>query len=133
MVFCCVFNCSSRSENCNKSFFRIPSIITHHDKETEALSKERRSKWFNNIKRVCMNTSANHYRVCSAHFISSKYWIWLSLHLIFFLVLILYNEYIYVQYSTVQYVHFSFMNNILVVSSSRLISICNLFICFFTL
>ena len=71
MVFCCVFNCSNRSENCRKSFFRIPSIIKH-DKESELLSQERRSKWFSNIKRVHMDTKANHYRVCSDHFLSGK-------------------------------------------------------------
>ena len=73
MVFCCVVGCSNRSENSTgKSFFRIPSIITHHDEETQILTKERRTKWFNNIKREDINKNMNHYRVCSDHFINGK-------------------------------------------------------------
>ena len=72
MGFCCVFGCSNRSENCTKSFFRIPSVITHHDTETKQLSEERRNKWFHNIKRADMDAKAIHYRVCSDHFISGE-------------------------------------------------------------
>lgn len=72
MVFCCVFGCSNRSENSKCSFYRIPSVISHHDPETKILSEERRAKWFASIKREHIKTNATHYRVCSQHFISGK-------------------------------------------------------------
>ncbi|XP_065667209.1 uncharacterized protein LOC124816740 isoform X2 [Hydra vulgaris] len=72
MVFCCIFNCSNRSENCKKSVYRIPKIINHHDKDTELLSTERRANWFAVIKRKDVNCNASHYRVCSDHFCSGK-------------------------------------------------------------
>nr|XP_047135770.1 uncharacterized protein LOC124812780 [Hydra vulgaris] len=72
MVFCCVFNCTNRSENCTKSFFRIPTILLHHDEEAKQLSTERKNKWFCAIKREDMNFDATHYRVCSDHFITGK-------------------------------------------------------------
>ncbi|XP_047138342.1 uncharacterized protein LOC124814575 [Hydra vulgaris] len=72
MDFCCVFNCTNRSENCTKSFFCIPTILLHHDEETKQLSTERKNKWFCAIKREDMNFDATHYRVCSDHFITGK-------------------------------------------------------------
>ena len=73
MVFCCVLGCSNRSENCTgKSFHRIPSVIAHHDEETKILSAERRTSWFNSIKRADVDTKANYYRVFSDHFIHGK-------------------------------------------------------------
>ena len=78
MVYCAIYNCNNSSERCaklrivKKSFFRIPKIIRHHDEETELRSTDRREKWFQAIKRRDMDTSADHYRVCSDHFVSGK-------------------------------------------------------------
>ena len=77
-VYCAIYNCNNSSERCaklrigKKSFFRIPKIIRHHDEETELRSTDRREKWFQAIKRRDMDTSADHYRVCSDHFVSGK-------------------------------------------------------------
>ena len=72
--FCSVFDCTNRSESCSKSFFRIPSVLTHHDEETKTISHGRRLKWFNNIKCEDMKITATHYRVCSDHFISGEFY-----------------------------------------------------------
>ncbi|XP_065645260.1 uncharacterized protein LOC136075753 [Hydra vulgaris] len=72
MAFCCVFRCTNRSESCTKSFFRIPTILLHHDEETKQISTERKMKWFSAIKRENMNINTTHYRVCSDHFITGK-------------------------------------------------------------
>ena len=74
MVFCCVVGCSNRSEKCSsKSFYRIPTVVSHHDNETQELSSERHSAWFSSIKRADIDTSASFYRVCSDHFVNGKY------------------------------------------------------------
>ena len=74
MVSCCVVGCSNRSEKCSsKSFYRIPAVVSHHDKETQELSSKRRSAWFSSIKRADVDSSASFYRVCSDHFVNGKY------------------------------------------------------------
>ena len=73
MVFCCVVGCSNRSEKCReKSFYRIPAAVSHHDKETHELPSKRRTAWFNGIKRADSDTTATFYRVCSDHFVNGK-------------------------------------------------------------
>ena len=74
MVFCCVVGCSNMSEKCSSnSFYRIPAVVSHHDKETQELSSKRRSAWFSSIKRADVDSSASFYRVCSDHFVNGKY------------------------------------------------------------
>ena len=74
MVFRCVFGCSNRSKKCNsKSFYRIPAVVSHHDKEIQALSSKTSSVWFSSIKRADIDTSASFYRVCSDYFVNGKY------------------------------------------------------------
>ena len=54
MVNCCsVFGCFNRSDReKDRSFYRLPKIITHFDKQTKERSTERRSKWLSNIRRA---------------------------------------------------------------------------------
>ena len=73
MVFCCVVGYSNRPEKCReKSFYRIPAVVSHHDKETQELSSKRHTAWFNSIKRADIDTAATFYRVCSDHFVNGK-------------------------------------------------------------
>ena len=74
MVICCVVDCKNRSDNTSQdiSFHRIPKVIIHQDEETKLLSKARREKWFQVIKREDVNVDASYYRVCSQHFINGK-------------------------------------------------------------
>ena len=74
IVFCCVVGCSNRSEKCSsKSFYRIPAVVLHHDKETQERPSKRRSTWFSSIKRADIDTSPSFYRVFSDHFVNGKY------------------------------------------------------------
>ena len=72
--FFVVVGCSNRSEKCSSKFFyRIPAVVSHHDKETLELSSKRRSASFSSIKRADIDTSASFYRVYSDHFVNGKY------------------------------------------------------------
>ena len=60
IVFCCIVGYSNRSEKCSsKSFYRIPAVVSHHDKETRELSSKRHSACFSSIKRADVDTSAS--------------------------------------------------------------------------
>ena len=73
IVFCCVVECSNRSEKCSsKSFYRIPAVVLHHD-ETQERPSKRRSTLFSSIKRADIDTSPSFYRVFSDHFVNRKY------------------------------------------------------------
>ena len=74
IIFCCVVGCSNRpKKSSSKSFYKIPTVGSHHDKETQELSSKRRSAWFSSIKRADIDISVSFYRVCSDHFVNGKY------------------------------------------------------------
>ena len=74
MVFCCVVGCSNRSEKrSSKSFYGIPAVVSHHDKQTQELSSKKCSAWFSTIKRADIDASASFYRVSSDYFRNGKY------------------------------------------------------------
>lgn len=72
-VHCAVKNCSNRfkknSEN-NPKFYRIPKVNSRYPK-LKNLFVERRRKWIATLN--LKNFIAEYARVCSEHFISSKY------------------------------------------------------------
>uniref|UniRef100_A0A8C4R0J6 THAP-type domain-containing protein n=1 Tax=Eptatretus burgeri TaxID=7764 RepID=A0A8C4R0J6_EPTBU len=72
--FCAVLGCSNRaSREKDRSFYRVPGIITNQGTQTEELSRKRREKWFNNIARAdLLDDGKKEIRVCSDHFISGK-------------------------------------------------------------
>ena len=70
MVYCCIYGCKNCSQNYDKSFHRIPKVISHHGEQTESISKERREKWFTIINRKDMKKDSDNYRVCAEHFVS---------------------------------------------------------------
>ena len=50
--FCAVYGCSNRSNReKDRSYFRLPAIITRPNDEKQALSKERRATWLARIRR----------------------------------------------------------------------------------
>ena len=73
MVNCCsVFGCSNRSDReKDRSFHRLPKIITHLDEQTKEYSTERRSKWLSNIRRADLD-GKKFVWVCSDHFVTGK-------------------------------------------------------------
>ncbi|VEN60951.1 unnamed protein product [Callosobruchus maculatus] len=72
--FCCVVNCSSRGNRDMVNFYRIPSVLNLSlKKDLNELSKRRREKWLQAIKREDLTEVKLKYaRVCSKHFVSGK-------------------------------------------------------------
>ena len=73
MVNCCtVFGSSNRSDReKDRSFHRLPKIITHLDEQTKEYSTERRSKWLSNIRRADLDRKKFAW-LCSDHFVTGK-------------------------------------------------------------
>ena len=71
--FCAVIGCSNRADrDKNKSFFRLPSVITHQGPSTEKLSSRRQREWLAAIKRDIKKSNYTFTRVCSDHFITGS-------------------------------------------------------------
>ena len=72
MVICAVIGCSNRSnKDKEKSFYRLPGVLTNQGRETECLSKKRQGIWLAKIKREDISPEQYYnVRVCSDHFIS---------------------------------------------------------------
>lgn len=72
--FCAVVGCANRADrNKDKSFYRLPAIITHQGEKTKELSESRRRGWLAAIRRQDIKPgNYPHIRVCSDHFISGK-------------------------------------------------------------
>jgi len=72
--FCAIVGCSNRADrDKTKSFYRLPSIISHQGEKTYELSKERRAVWLARIKRE--DLQPENYPctcVCSDHFVCGK-------------------------------------------------------------
>ena len=73
MVNCCsVVGCSNRSDReKDRSFHRLPEVITHLDGQTREYSTERRNKWLSNIRRADLD-GKKFVWVCSDHFTTGK-------------------------------------------------------------
>lgn len=73
-AFCCVVGCGSRGERDNVKFFAFPKVLKFKHKEhLNELSKVRRQKWINAIKREDLTEAKLKYAtVCSKHFITGK-------------------------------------------------------------
>ncbi|WAR11745.1 hypothetical protein MAR_025925 [Mya arenaria] len=69
--FCAVFGCSNRHDRENdRSYYRLPKVITHQGEQTKKLSQDRREKWLSNIARDDLKPSSyDNLRICSDHFI----------------------------------------------------------------
>ena len=80
---CVVVGCTNRSSHVEKNlkFFEIPKLIKHQGVQTEELSTERRRLWLSRINRANFNPdpAKRHFKVCSEHFISGKYFL-LQIH-----------------------------------------------------
>ena len=72
--FCAVYGCSNRStREKDRSYFRLPAIITRPNDEKQALNKERRATWLARIRRDDLSSNpSNFVRVCSDHFIEGQ-------------------------------------------------------------
>ena len=52
MVICAIVGCGNQSNrDKGKSFFRLPSVISHQGSQTQELSKRRQDAWLAKIKR----------------------------------------------------------------------------------
>ena len=79
---CSVVGCHNTSNTQDvkfgkKKIFRLPKIIILQGEQTESLSRERREKWIQAIRRVDLNVNSvdvpydnDNVRVCSDHFIT---------------------------------------------------------------
>ncbi|XP_071371645.1 uncharacterized protein [Centroberyx affinis] len=75
--FCAVVGCSNRSgKGLKKSFYRIPSIVSHQGEKTRLLTIKRRAGWLQALRRKNLNLKQSNYhyqydqyRICSDHFI----------------------------------------------------------------
>lgn len=72
--FCACFGCSNRRDrNKDKSFFRLPAVISHQGEQTRLLSERRRRQWLAAIRREDIKLENYKYtRICSDHFLSGK-------------------------------------------------------------
>ena len=72
--FCAVVGCSNRADrDKSKSYYILPSVITHQGEKTFQLSKKRQATWLARIKRDDLRPENYPYtRVCSDHFVSGK-------------------------------------------------------------
>ena len=70
---CSVYECSNRSNReSEKSYFRVPKIITHKGKKCREFTERRRLKWLANLKLCSKGIESPNARVCSDHFIKGK-------------------------------------------------------------
>ena len=71
MVLCAMVACGNRStRDKDKSYFRLPKVITDQGSKTYELSKRRRDEWLAKMKRE--DITPKQYpdiRVCSDHFV----------------------------------------------------------------
>ncbi|XP_078382409.1 uncharacterized protein LOC144665109, partial [Oculina patagonica] len=72
--FCAVFGCSNRSNrDKDRSYYRLPALITRSNERKQALSRERRATWLARIRREDLSSNQGEFvRVCSDHFITGK-------------------------------------------------------------
>lgn len=72
--FCAVVGCGNRADrNKDKSFYRLPAIITHQGEKTKEMSENRRRGWIAALRRQDIKPeNYHHIRICSDHFISGK-------------------------------------------------------------
>ena len=72
MVLCAMIGCGNRSQrDKEKSYYRLPSVISLQGSKTYDLSKKRREEWLARIKREDIKKDQfGNIRVCSDHFIS---------------------------------------------------------------
>ena len=73
--FCAIVGCSNRiGRNKDKSFYRLPKIITHQGNDAKLYSEERRTVWLARISRADITKEKlKNIRVCSDHFISGEF------------------------------------------------------------
>ena len=71
MVICAIVGYGNRSNrDKGKSFFRLPSVISHQGPQTQELSKRRQDAWLAKIKRDdLLPDQYQNTRVCSDHFV----------------------------------------------------------------
>ncbi|XP_041665267.1 zinc finger protein 2 homolog isoform X1 [Cheilinus undulatus] len=68
--FCAVFGCSNRSNReKNKSFFRVPKVVTHRSEKYKQLTEKRRQTWIRNLRLKSRGAESVNARVCSDHFV----------------------------------------------------------------
>ena len=71
--YACIACCNGGDKNKNKSFYGLPSAVTHQDTQTRQLSGERLRQWLAAIsKRDIKLPNVKHTRVSSVHFISGR-------------------------------------------------------------
>ena len=72
--YCACIGCCNRGDkNKDKSFYRLPSVVTLQGTQTRQLSEERQRRWLAAIRRSDINPSNfKHTRVCSDHFLSGR-------------------------------------------------------------
>ena len=72
--FCGMVGCSNRTgRDKNKSFYRLPKVVTHLGSDAQASSEERRAVWLTRISRADLTENKqNNMRICSDHFVSGK-------------------------------------------------------------
>lgn len=71
---CAIIGCSNRKDReKDLNFYRLPAVIKNQGSECEKLSEDRRREWLANINQNFENKNLDNVRVCSVHFISGKW------------------------------------------------------------
>ena len=70
--FCAVVGCGNNGDkHPEKSFFRLPAVLSKGDENTRALCARRRQAFINALKRADLEgKKLEYFRICSDHFIS---------------------------------------------------------------
>lgn len=72
--FCSVLGCGHRAERDQIRFFKIPKAYKNRGEKLDRISKERRLKWVQCLKRGPLSeTFLNNARICAIHFVSGRY------------------------------------------------------------
>lgn len=74
-LYCCVVNCGSRGGRDNVHFYRIPAELHfRHKEELNRLSRLRREKWINVLKRDDLTEKKLKFAViCGKHFVTGNH------------------------------------------------------------
>lgn len=73
VLFCRVLGCHNRGSRGNdRSFYRLPAVVTGQGEKTQELSEERRRLWLASLNQDFTGKTITNVRVCSDHFVSKR-------------------------------------------------------------
>lgn len=68
-----MYGCTNRKQReKDKSFFKVPSVVTRRGEKARETSKRRREKWLSKLSLLSKVMESPHARVCSDHFVNGR-------------------------------------------------------------